>query len=399
MIQTAHVGVGISGNEGVQAVNASDYAIAQFRFLTRLVLLHGRCNYKRICMVIRYSFYKNIALVICLFTFNFYNGQSGTPLFESFVMAGWNFFLALPIIVIGIYDQDISEEIILKYPQLYRYGQYDSDLNMHKFSTTIINAIGHALVCFFVCYGCMQYTNYGLYVIGTLFYAALLGTMKLKVTILTQVWNKYHFAVMTFSIWLFIFFLLVYPHMTFMGYDMYGVPVYMIQLQRFWTLLLLCPVAAVMFDFILLAAQQQFRPRAEDILRERSRTAKSKRVSDFVEPIPQIESPSTDNIFMVEHSTNENARCDATENKLVMAKPSFPNRRASIPSTYDSLKGSLPELQSLSSFAFNGLDQTMGAQASRGPSAQETVTMRVLSFQMQRRPNQTDAINSFVAPE
>lgn len=31
MIQTAHVGVGISGNEGMQATNCSDYAIAQVR--------------------------------------------------------------------------------------------------------------------------------------------------------------------------------------------------------------------------------------------------------------------------------------------------------------------------------------------------------------------------------
>ncbi len=58
--------------------------------------------------VILYSFYKNIALVISLFLFNFYNGYSGTTLFESFVMAGWNFFLALPIIAIGIYDTDVS---------------------------------------------------------------------------------------------------------------------------------------------------------------------------------------------------------------------------------------------------------------------------------------------------
>ncbi|ETV68425.1 hypothetical protein H257_15588 [Aphanomyces astaci] len=32
MIQSAHVGIGICGQEGVQAVNASDYAIAQFRY-------------------------------------------------------------------------------------------------------------------------------------------------------------------------------------------------------------------------------------------------------------------------------------------------------------------------------------------------------------------------------
>jgi P-type E1-E2 ATPase len=33
MIQAADVGIGIMGKEGRQAVNNSDYAIAQFRFL------------------------------------------------------------------------------------------------------------------------------------------------------------------------------------------------------------------------------------------------------------------------------------------------------------------------------------------------------------------------------
>ena len=51
MIQAAHVGVGISGLEGMQAVMASDFAIAQFRFLTDLLLVHGRWSYLRICKV------------------------------------------------------------------------------------------------------------------------------------------------------------------------------------------------------------------------------------------------------------------------------------------------------------------------------------------------------------
>ena len=38
MIQSAHIGIGISGQEGLQAANASDYSIAQFKFLQRLLL-------------------------------------------------------------------------------------------------------------------------------------------------------------------------------------------------------------------------------------------------------------------------------------------------------------------------------------------------------------------------
>jgi len=58
MIQEAHVGVGIAGVEGRQAVMSSDFAIAQFRFLTRLVLVHGRWSYKRLAEAIANFFYK-----------------------------------------------------------------------------------------------------------------------------------------------------------------------------------------------------------------------------------------------------------------------------------------------------------------------------------------------------
>ena len=58
------MGVGISGVEGLQATLSSDYSIAQFRFLVRLLLVHGIWNHKRLALVILYSFYKNIALYI-----------------------------------------------------------------------------------------------------------------------------------------------------------------------------------------------------------------------------------------------------------------------------------------------------------------------------------------------
>ena len=51
MIQRAEVGVGISGKEGLQAANAADFSIAQFRFLRRLMLVHGRWDYRRMTKV------------------------------------------------------------------------------------------------------------------------------------------------------------------------------------------------------------------------------------------------------------------------------------------------------------------------------------------------------------
>ena len=48
MIKAGHIGVGIIGKEGMQAVNSSDFAIGQFRFLRGLLLVHGRQCYRRL---------------------------------------------------------------------------------------------------------------------------------------------------------------------------------------------------------------------------------------------------------------------------------------------------------------------------------------------------------------
>lgn len=58
MIQEAHVGIGITGKEGLQAARTSDYSIAQFRFLTKLLLVHGRWNYIRTCKYTVGTFWK-----------------------------------------------------------------------------------------------------------------------------------------------------------------------------------------------------------------------------------------------------------------------------------------------------------------------------------------------------
>lgn len=76
MIKEAHIGVGISGQEGLQAVLASDYSIAQFRYLERLLLVHGRWSYYRMCKFLRYFFYKNFAFTLCHFWFAFFCGFS-----------------------------------------------------------------------------------------------------------------------------------------------------------------------------------------------------------------------------------------------------------------------------------------------------------------------------------
>lgn len=76
MIRSAHIGVGISGQEGMQAVLASDYSIAQFRYLERLLLVHGRWSYFRMSKFLRYFFYKNFEFTLVHFWYAFFCGFS-----------------------------------------------------------------------------------------------------------------------------------------------------------------------------------------------------------------------------------------------------------------------------------------------------------------------------------
>ena len=119
MIQEAHVGVGISGKEGQQAVNSSDFAIAQFRYLETLLLIHGRWNFMRQSTVVLFSFYKNAVMAGCLIIYSAQNLYSGTPLFDEWIIAMLNFVAGMPIAALGFWDRSLDKEYVRAHPEVY----------------------------------------------------------------------------------------------------------------------------------------------------------------------------------------------------------------------------------------------------------------------------------------
>ncbi|KAI7516283.1 phospholipid-translocating P-type ATPase, partial [Hortaea werneckii] len=153
MIQEADVGVGIAGEEGRQAVMSSDYAIGQFRFLTRLMLVHGRWDYRRVAEMIANFFYKNVVWTFCLFWYQIYTNFDISYIFDYTYVLLYNLaFSSLPVIFMGILDQDVDDKVSLAVPQLYRRGIERLEWTQVKFWIHMIDGLYQSIICFFFTY-------------------------------------------------------------------------------------------------------------------------------------------------------------------------------------------------------------------------------------------------------
>ncbi|KAJ1979582.1 hypothetical protein H4R35_001459 [Dimargaris xerosporica] len=196
MIQVAHVGVGIEGMEGAQAVRASDYSFAEFKSLRALIAIHGRYSYLRLANIVFYSFYKNIALITVQFWFGFNNAWSGQTLYLDYYLTLFNtVFTCLPPIAIACFDKDVDERLIGRYPELFRQVKGNVYWNWVVIVNWGLCALWHSGVV----YGCliwvqsstvvypngsgMSYINQE-YFVGTV----LLVVVTVKICLLTRHW-------------------------------------------------------------------------------------------------------------------------------------------------------------------------------------------------------------------
>uniref|UniRef100_A0A0E0F5F5 Phospholipid-transporting ATPase n=1 Tax=Oryza meridionalis TaxID=40149 RepID=A0A0E0F5F5_9ORYZ len=142
MIQQADIGVGISGREGLQAARAADYSIGKFRFLKRLILVHGRYSYNRTAFLSQYSFYKSF--------FSFLSGIAGTSLFNSVSLMAYNvFYTSIPVLT-TVLDKDLSEKTVMQNPEILLYCQAGSSFTFVQFLAIWGNFIAFYIINFFI---------------------------------------------------------------------------------------------------------------------------------------------------------------------------------------------------------------------------------------------------------
>ncbi|XP_041931099.1 phospholipid-transporting ATPase IA isoform X5 [Alosa sapidissima] len=254
MIQTAHVGVGISGNEGLQAANSSDYSIAQFKYLKNLLLVHGAWNYNRVAKCILYCFYKNIVLYIIEIWFAFVNGFSGQILFERWCIGLYNvIFTALPPLTLGIFERSCRKENMLKYPELYAMG-----FNTKVFWAHCLNGLFHSVILFWFPLKAFQHdTVFGngktpdYLLLGNMVYTFVVITVCLKAGLETSSWTTFSHIAIWGSIALWIVFFGIYSSLwplIPLAPDMSGEADMMFSSGVFWMGLIFIPITSLVFD-------------------------------------------------------------------------------------------------------------------------------------------------------
>jgi len=147
MIQAANIGVGIRGKEGLQAARAADYQVCNFRSLQQLLLVHGHYSYARTCLVAQYSFYKSFCFCSMQIAYGFFSYFSGSSLFNSLCITGYNALLFFPIVTF-ILDKDVPYDIVMSHPLLYRHGAKSNHFNVTSLMKWAVRAFYHALIIF-----------------------------------------------------------------------------------------------------------------------------------------------------------------------------------------------------------------------------------------------------------
>jgi Phospholipid-translocating P-type ATPase C-terminal len=275
MIQGAHIGVGISGQEGMQAVNASDYAIAQFRFLAKLMLTHGRWNYRRSSRVVCFLFYKSVLFAVPLFYYAFYNGFSGA-LFFDFVSTNLYavVFTALPILLYGIYDQDVSAPNCLRFPQMYSSGIQDTWLSPAVFWSWMLQALAEGvwftLVPLYFLTGGTSTAGLSssLLLPGSATFCLVVLAASLKMVWVQCRWSWIHAAVLVASCGLWFLCSLAISAMLFLNWDFYGVSQRLLVNPNFWLTVLWCAVGVVARDLTWKLHHRWWSPALHHVLLE-----------------------------------------------------------------------------------------------------------------------------------
>ncbi|CAD8052350.1 unnamed protein product [Paramecium sonneborni] len=283
MIQEAHIGIGLYGNEGMRAVQSSDYALGEFRFLWKLLLIHGNWSYIRISEMILYFFYKNMIFTIPQFLYSFYSAYSAQTYFDDWYITFYNlFFTSLPLIARATLDRSVYYKINIrneeysdiykkstlylkgKFPYLYQVGQKQTIFTLSNFIFWWGQGFVHGLLVFFITYACFDTElvningqNAGFATLSITAYTAIIFIVDFKIAIYTKFWTCINVVTLLFlsiGIYIAYFFISNFFRGTYSEFT----PIYLIQSPNFYLIIALLNSVVFIFDLVINAILHEF---------------------------------------------------------------------------------------------------------------------------------------------
>ncbi|KAI5069580.1 hypothetical protein GOP47_0015881 [Adiantum capillus-veneris] len=278
MIQEADIGVGISGVEGMQAVMASDFSIAQFCFLERLLIVHGHWCYKRIATMVCYFFYKNIVFGLTLFYYEAYTNYSGQTLYNDWFLSLFNvLFTSLPVAALGVFEQDVPAKVCLEFPSIYQQGPQNMFFKWDRILGWMANGVLGSIMCFFIVIGIFGHQAFRhdgqiseFQVFGATMYTAIIWVVNGQLALATSYFTFIQHLFIWGSVVLWYLFLLFYgllsPTISTTAYHVLTEA--LAPSPRFWIATLLVTAACLFPYFAYVVFRRQFSPMDHHILQE-----------------------------------------------------------------------------------------------------------------------------------
>jgi len=269
MIQRAHIGVGITGQEGRQAVMSSDFAIAQFSYLKDLLLVHGHWSYYRLSYFIIYTLYKNAIFVTLLFMFQFVCGfSSQTPISDLDLIFYCFMYTLTPGIIFAIYDQDLKRQFLISNPIVYKIGQTNQLFTKKLFFHIVLEMFWQSIVIVYLPVGIYWAFSPPLYSLGIPILTSVVFVITLELSLETNYWTWIHHVAYWGTIGLFFLLCILFG----IGPDSMSYLSLINELQNpiyYFTCLLVIPLG-LLPRFVIKAYSQFYHPSLFDLAREQS---------------------------------------------------------------------------------------------------------------------------------
>ncbi|AET40363.1 aminophospholipid-translocating P4-type ATPase DNF3 Ecym_5627 [Eremothecium cymbalariae DBVPG len=288
MIQSADIGIGIAGKEGLQASRSADYSIAQFRYLLKLLFVHGRYNYVRTTKFILCTFYKELTFYLTQLIFQRNTMFSGTSQYEPWSLSMFNtLFTSLPVLCIGMFEKDLKPLTLLAVPELYITGRLSQSFNLSIFIQWMVAAATSSVIICFTNWYCWSFTvqsDNTIYPIGLVNFTAIVALINFKCQFLemfNRTWLAFSSFILSVGGWFLwcIILPIFYEEGTMYdvdeGYQYFGKDI------TFWATLILLTMLPIVLDLVYQTFKVLVLPTDTDVFRELERKDEIRKKLEF----------------------------------------------------------------------------------------------------------------------